>query len=423
MEIISVENISKQYQLQTIGTGTLSHDLNRWWHKLRGKEDPYLTIGEENNRNTKGKSDFVWALENINFKVNQGEIVGIIGRNGAGKSTLLKILSSITSPSKGRIVMKGRLAALLEVGTGFHPELTGRENVFINGAIMGMRKHEIAKKFDEIVAFAGVERYIDTPVKRYSSGMTVRLGFAVAAHLEPEILVIDEVLAVGDAEFQKKALGKMQDVSKNSGRTVLFVSHNMAAVKALCNRGIVLRNGKLEFDGLQTHAVKYYQNSHNTQSAYQFNEEKDNFIGNSLIQILSFEVNSLANENITISSGFEYKITFLNNKENINLDITFELKNNEETTIFHYGKIITDAMNSKKGIYQISSKIPGNIINSGTYKFSIIFGENQRYLLFKYEDIVQFEIMNEIAGSNSNILPGILRIPFDYDVTLLETKI
>ena len=247
--ILKAENISKQYRLGQVGTGTLSHDLNRWWHQVRGKEDPYLKIGDTNDRSTKGESDYVWALQDINFEVERGEVLGIIGKNGAGKSTLLKILSRVTAPTTGNIKFGGRVASLLEVGTGFNGEMTGRENIYLNGAILGMTKKEIASKIDEIIDFSGCERYIDTPVKRYSSGMTVRLAFAVAAFLEPEILIIDEVLAVGDAEFQKKALGKMQDISRQGGRTVLFVSHNMAAVKSLCTRGIVLEHGKVVFEG------------------------------------------------------------------------------------------------------------------------------------------------------------------------------
>ncbi|HVG14969.1 MAG TPA: ABC transporter ATP-binding protein [Chitinophagaceae bacterium] len=245
---IKVENVGKLYRLGEIGTGTLSHDLNRWWARVRGKEDPFAKVGETNDRTVKGDSDLVWALKDISFDIKQGEVLGIIGRNGAGKSTLLKLLSKVTQPTTGNIKVKGRIASLLEVGTGFHPDLTGRENVFLNGAILGMTKQEIRSKFDEIVDFAGVERYIDTPVKRYSSGMYVRLAFAVAAFLEPEILIIDEVLAVGDAEFQKKCLGRMKDVSVNDGRTVLFVSHNMAAIKNLCTRGLYLKHGFVEKD-------------------------------------------------------------------------------------------------------------------------------------------------------------------------------
>lgn len=249
MLALKAENISKQYRLGQVGTGTLSHDLNRFWHKMRGKEDPYLQVGDANDRSTKGDSEYVWSLRDINFEIEQGDAVGIIGRNGAGKSTLLKLLSKVTKPTTGKMYTNGRIASLLEVGTGFHPEMTGRENVFLNGAILGMSRKEIKRKFDEIVDFSGVERYIDTPVKRYSSGMYVRLAFAVAAHLESEILIVDEVLAVGDAEFQKKCLGKMGDVTKGEGKTILFVSHNMAAVKSLCNKGILLQNGKLIFDG------------------------------------------------------------------------------------------------------------------------------------------------------------------------------
>ena len=219
---IKAENISKQYRLGEVGTGTISHDLNRFWYKVRGKDDPYLNIGEANDRSSKGESDYVWSLRDINFEIEQGDAVGIIGRNGAGKSTLLKLLSKVTKPTTGNFKINGRIASLLEVGTGFNPEMTGRENIYLNGAILGMRRAEITRKLDEIVAFSGVERYIDTPVKRYSSGMYVRLAFAVAAHLESEILIIDEVLAVGDAEFQKKCIGKMKDVSENQGRTVLL---------------------------------------------------------------------------------------------------------------------------------------------------------------------------------------------------------
>ncbi|MWW24820.1 ABC transporter ATP-binding protein [Algibacter lectus] len=256
--ILKAQNISKQYRLGLVGTGTISHDLNRWWNRIRGKEDPYLKVGESNDRSTKGSSEYVWALKDINFEVKRGEVLGIIGKNGAGKSTLLKILSKVTGPTTGEIKTRGRIASLLEVGTGFHGEMTGRENIFLNGAILGMTKKEITAKIDEIIDFSGCQRYIDTPVKRYSSGMTVRLAFAVAAFLEPEILVIDEVLAVGDAEFQKKAIGKMQDISRGEGRTVLFVSHNLMAVQALCTRAIVLEHGNIVFEGNTKDGVSFY---------------------------------------------------------------------------------------------------------------------------------------------------------------------
>jgi len=256
--VIKVQNLSKMYRLGLVGGRTITEDINRLWAKIRGKEDPYIKIGETNNRVVKGRSKFVWALKNINFQVNSGERFGIIGKNGAGKSTLLKVLSRVASPTTGSVKVKGRVASLLEVGTGFHPELTGRENIFLNGSILGMTQQEIKRKLDSIVDFSGVERYIDTPVKRYSSGMYVRLAFAVAAHLEPEILIVDEVLAVGDAEFQKKCLGKMHDVSENEGRTVLFVSHNLQAIKNLCQKTIILNNGELFASGNTEEALRSY---------------------------------------------------------------------------------------------------------------------------------------------------------------------
>ena len=265
MNAIEFDHVGKQYRLGLVSTGTFSHDLNRWWTmNVRHKEDPNLRIGETNDRSQKGESNYVWALRDINFCVEQGDVIGIIGKNGAGKSTLLKLLSRVTTPTVGEIRVRGRIASLLEVGTGFHPEMTGRENIYMNGAIMGMTKAEISRKLDEIVDFSGCERYIDTPVKRYSSGMTVRLGFAIAAHLEPEILVVDEVLAVGDAEFQKKAIGKMQDVSKGEGRTVLFVSHNMASIRSLCNHCALLENGTVKAIGDANEICNLYLQSGTT---------------------------------------------------------------------------------------------------------------------------------------------------------------
>ncbi len=258
--VIKVENLSKQYRLGLVSSGSLGDDITRWWCKIRGKEDPLLKIGETNDRTKKGESNYVWSLKDINFEVKKGEILGIIGKNGAGKSTLLKILSKVTGPTTGSIKTKGKIASLLEVGTGFHPELTGKENIYLNGSILGMRKFEITERLDEIIDFAGIERYIDTPVKRYSSGMYVRLAFAVAAHLQPDILIVDEVLAVGDAEFQKKCIGKMKDVA-SEGRTVLLVSHNMASIKSICNRGILLEDGKIVKNGAVEDVISYYLNN------------------------------------------------------------------------------------------------------------------------------------------------------------------
>ena len=266
---IEFNHVGKQYRLGLVSTGTISHDLNRWWQTaILRREDPYLKIGSVNDRTQKADSDYVWALRDIDFKVEQGDVVGIIGKNGAGKSTLLKLLSKVTAPTVGTIRARGRIASLLEVGTGFHGEMTGRENIYLNGAILGMTKQEISAKLDEIVDFSGCERYLDTPVKRYSSGMTVRLGFAVAAFLDPEILVVDEVLAVGDAEFQKKAIGKMQDVSRGEGRTVLFVSHNMASVQRLCRNGLLLENGTVKFAGNISDTIATYLSDEIVQSEY-----------------------------------------------------------------------------------------------------------------------------------------------------------
>jgi lipopolysaccharide transport system ATP-binding protein len=293
MLALKAENISKQYRLGQVGTGTLSHDLNRFWHQILGKEDPYLRIGDSNDRTRVGESEYVWSLRDINFEIEQGEAVGIIGRNGAGKSTLLKLLSKVTKPTTGKIYTNGRIASLLEVGTGFHPEMTGRENIYLNGAILGMTRREINRKFDEIVDFSGIERYIDTPVKRYSSGMYVRLAFAVAAHLESEILIVDEVLAVGDAEFQKKCLGKMGDVSKGEGRTVLFVSHDLNAVSQICDSGILLNQGLVEYTGNIRETVSTYLNSENDDVIYlnqQDNSAKKMFIKEIQVAKLNGEV-------------------------------------------------------------------------------------------------------------------------------------
>jgi lipopolysaccharide transport system ATP-binding protein len=287
--VIKVENVSKAYRLGQIGGGTLKEDVSRWWAKLRGKPDPFLKIGEEHHARKMGEQ--FWALDNVSFEVKQGEVLGIIGRNGAGKSTLLKILSQVTTPTSGQIKIKGRIASLLEVGTGFNPEMTGRENVFLNGAILGMTKAEIRKKFDEIVAFSEIEEFIDTPVKRYSSGMYVRLAFAVAAHLEPEILICDEVLAVGDIAFQKKCLGKMGDVARE-GRTVLFVSHSISSVLQLTKLGLVMDKGRLVFHGSSEKAVEVYTGETGAESVVFFNVEKSprQYIGTQEARFVSFRL-------------------------------------------------------------------------------------------------------------------------------------
>ena len=324
---IEFEHVSKQYRLGLVSTKTLSHDIRRFWiTNVLHKDDPYLKIGETNDRSTKGSSEYVWALKDINFQVEQGDVVGIIGKNGAGKSTLLKLLSRVTGPTTGTIRAHGRIGSLLEVGTGFHGEMTGRENIFMNGAILGMSRNEIQSKLDEIIDFSGCERYIDTPVKRYSSGMTVRLGFAVAAFLEPEILVVDEVLAVGDAEFQKKAIGKMKDVSQGQGRTVLFVSHNMGSVRNLCNRGIVLKNGMMSFDGKIEDAINMYMTdsmSFNENNTWKHNVEYRN------CELVDFEILDQTGKQATeIYSGSD--VTF---RMTINNHTDKTISNIDELTI------------------------------------------------------------------------------------------
>jgi lipopolysaccharide transport system ATP-binding protein len=357
--VIAFNNVGKQYILGTIGTGTLSQDLNRWWASIWGKEDPYLKIGETNDRTQRSDSRFVWALRDVSFKVEQGDVVGIVGKNGAGKSTLLKILSRVTSPTTGDIRIRGRIASLLEVGTGFHPEMTGRENIFMNGSIMGMTKSEIKRKFDEIVDFAGVAKYVDTPVKRYSSGMMVRLGFAIAAHLEPEILVVDEVLAVGDAEFQKKAIGKMQDVSKGEGRTVLFVSHNMAAVRSLCTRGVMLKNGMVDFIGSIPDTLDHYlKNNDSTQ------QEK-------IVDNIKWTKKTLHIDSITINGTDESTSTIQNGQtalavtidgyadEDMSYDIMMTLKSKEGIPLATYalGHYYGDIQSLKKGSFSLKRTI------------------------------------------------------------------
>jgi lipopolysaccharide transport system ATP-binding protein len=413
--ILKAENISKQYRLGQVGTGTLSHDLNRWWHQIRGKENPYLKIGETNDRSTKGSSDYVWALQDINFEVERGEVLGIIGKNGAGKSTLLKILSKVTAPTTGSIKSRGRIASLLEVGTGFNPELTGKENIYLNGAILGMTKKEIASKIDEIIEFSGCERYIDTPVKRYSSGMTVRLAFAVAAFLEPEILVIDEVLAVGDAEFQKKAIGKMQDISREGGRTVLFVSHNMAAVKSLCTRGIVLENGKVKYDGEVENAINEYITIDQSSDIYPKKFDENSLVfGNSLVRLNSVEIVSALNLGFySIKEELIIKIFFLVfiDIKNFNLSVNFKSLT-DDAIIFSQ---ITPVKFSQKGNYISELVLPANFLNSKMYCIDLHFVSNNASLL-TISNIVNFELVDFREGINYyGVWAGYVRPSLQFD--------
>ncbi len=373
---IKFENISKQYRLGLVSTNTLSHDLNRWFTmNIRGKEDPYLRIGETNIRDHKGISDYVWALRDINFEVQQGDVLGIIGKNGAGKSTLLKILSKVTAPSTGTIKAQGRIASLLEVGTGFHPEMTGKENIYMNGAIMGMTKSEINRKFDEIVDFSGVERYIDTPVKRYSSGMTVRLGFAIAAYLDPEILVVDEVLAVGDAEFQKKAIGKMEDVSKGEGRTVLFVSHNMGSIKSLCNKGILLIDGGIDYSGSINSVVDRYLNYSKQNTKILIPDRLDR-VGSMEIKATEIKITTLDGKILnSVISGQDFKIVlgFEKTVNHVfhNVNIAFSIRDTNEIplTLIH-NRLTGDSMDISKSQGEFELIIRRLSLNEGSYWIS-----------------------------------------------------
>ncbi|NDP22914.1 MAG: ATP-binding cassette domain-containing protein, partial [Paludibacter sp.] len=379
-------NISKQYRLGQVGTGTLSHDLNRWWHQVRGKENPYLKIGDTNDRSTKGESDYVWALQDINFEVERGEVLGIIGKNGAGKSTLLKILSRVTAPTTGSIKFGGRVASLLEVGTGFNGEMTGRENIFLNGAILGMTKKEIASKIDEIIEFSGCERYIDTPVKRYSSGMTVRLAFAVAAFLEPEILIIDEVLAVGDAEFQKKAIGKMQDISRQGGRTVLFVSHNMAAVQKLCTKCILLQNGRFVTQGKTEEVIQSYLDQSNVnQAEYLFEKPKSAQILAYTAKLRIEDLEGKLMPEIPVGKPWQVKI-FVELLEPItNMVIGLGMQDMQDTAIRTAWSI---AENRDSGKY-VAVFIEKNIdFNPGQYKLIIGLSKGLQSVQYLDEDII-----------------------------------
>ena len=400
--ILKVENLSKQYRLGLIGTGTLSHDLNRFLAKIRGKSDPYLKIGETNDRSKKGKTEYVWALKDIDFEVKRGEVLGIIGKNGAGKSTLLKILSKVTGPTTGSIKSKGRIASLLEVGTGFHPEMTGKENIFLNGAILGMTKKEIESKFDEIVRFSGCERYIDTPVKRYSSGMKVRLAFAVAAFLEPDILVVDEVLAVGDVEFQRKAIGKMQDISNTDGRTVLFVSHDMGAIESLCSRLLVLGDGMVIYNGNVDEGIKSYI-SDNTKK-----KEFSNTIKNVRINKVDIIQNNQSVRILKVFSEFEFFLEFEFLK-NIPAVVTVEfiirdIFGKQITTISTYLDGIVFQPKSNKVIVTAKA-FNGLAFSEGEYILEILLKDYDYYIFSK---VLSFILINvgKVTGYNLQLETG-----------------
>ena len=406
--VIRVENLSKQYRLGLVGASTFKEDAQRWWANMRGKEDPFLKLGVDNDRTISDSANFVWSLRDINFEVNQGEVLGIIGRNGAGKSTLLKILSKITAPTIGSIKAKGRIASLLEVGTGFHPELTGKENIYLNGAILGMSKHEITRKLDEIIAFAGVEKYIYTPVKRYSSGMYVRLAFAVAAHLESEILIIDEVLAVGDTEFQKKCLGKMREVSKSEGRTILFVSHNMSALRNLCTKSILLKNGMLSYHGNIVETI----NKYNDLFGVKFLGEryvKENVL-NQGVELISA---SLKDNSGNVKTTFELD-------EEIILDVTYlcsqnikgsygyiDIKNNDDLLLLQSdtNDFLPNVFDGLKiGLNFFKIRIPKNIFSVGEYSISMSIASpfSDQFTFEENLDFIKFIVIDTKTSRGDN---------------------
>ena len=417
--VIKVENLSKQYRLGLVGSETLREDAHRWWAKLRGKEDPFLNIGEENDRSVFQESNYVWSLKDLNFEINKGDILGVVGKNGAGKSTLLKIMSKVTAPTTGSVKIKGRVASLLEVGTGFHPELTGRENIYLNGAILGMRKHEITLKLEEIIAFAGIEKYVDTPVKRYSSGMYVRLAFAVAAHLENEILIIDEVLAVGDADFQKKCLGKIGDISKGDGRTVLFVSHNMAAVTSLCNKGIYLKNGSVFYEGSAESTVrKYLIGDSESSNIKKFtNEFNFDFFQLHQIEVIpkGFESESNLNEYHTL----QIRTKILIKKSAEILHLTYVLKDDKGDPLFTFSN--SGVVDLKNGENYLICTFPAGFLNIGDYYLDFYVIENFKSAYFKEVDIMSFTIQQgkRPLGSWMGKEPGFIKPIFDWSLQKL----
>ena len=411
--IIKVENLSKEYRLGVIGHGTLYRDLQTWWAKVRGKEDPNSKLMEK-------KRDRFWALKDISFEIQPGDRVGIIGRNGAGKSTLLKILSRVTTPTSGNVKIRGRVASLLEVGTGFHPELTGRENIFLNGAILGMTKAEVKKKFDEIVDFAGVEDFIDTPVKRYSSGMYVRLAFAVAAHLDPEILIVDEVLAVGDAEFQKKCLGKMEDVSKYQGRTVIFVSHNMGAIRSLCNKGILLNDGAIRSNGDVEECLTSYLNvdEKNALVNYKLDPSKQ-------IQILEVRVKNNYN-NLTsyldilhpFTVEVDYQVHESVSGVVIGMTLSTPLNDNLLATC-DFDMDRTKLGARKRGLHQTWVTFPSHLFNSGILNLSVGISIPGK-VIYDRKEVMQIEFFDSgsfvVNGGGETRRNSILLIPLKWNV-------
>lgn len=412
---IKIENLSKAYQIGQFGTGTISRDIERWFiTKVLKKDDPFLSLGETNDRTKRSETNIVWSLKDISFDIEQGDAIGIIGRNGAGKSTLLKLLSRVTAPTTGSIKIKGRVASLLEVGTGFHPELTGRENIYLNGSILGMRKREIDRKLDEIVDFSGVERYIDTPVKRYSSGMSVRLAFAVAAHLESEILIVDEVLAVGDAEFQKKCLGKMEEVGKREGRTVLFVSHNMSAVHALCSKGVLLESGEMAFKGSVSECVNKYALRNIEPTAFDQLSAQER----STSRIFGIKVNDASKTALRADDAFDVSVTMQCSKLH-EPAIIFMIHNASGQQIVH-SRILSKQLGMKEvdGIFRLQLSVPPLWLTPGLYSifFKMISLHNAPMVRTESERFM-LEVKDDFDAGNR----GIIHPRIEWDIEPVRT--
>lgn len=416
MSVISAENISKRYIIDhrkkrggTSLKDVLNEQFGRWFK--RGGDDEFVEHEE------------FWALRDVGFSIEQGDRVGIVGHNGAGKSTLLKILSKITEPTTGQIRIRGRVASLLEVGTGFHPELTGRENIFLNGSILGMSRDEIRRSFDEIVDFGGIEKFLDTPVKRYSSGMYVRLGFAIAAHLDPEIMIIDEVLAVGDAEFQKKCLGKMRDLS-GGGRTILFVSHNLTAVQALCNKTFYFEKGRLLEQGETSHVIASYLSKVSKTRVLRTWDTPEEAPGNDLVRVKRIELVPDMREgqtHIDVRTPFRIRFEFWNLMERANLNLSLHLNSLTGECIFNVG---TPSESYGPGLIAGECRIPGDFLNDGSYSVSVMIVKDTVTPLFNLEDGLIFDVEDYREGvAWYGKWPGYVRPQFQFQINQLEEKI
>jgi lipopolysaccharide transport system ATP-binding protein len=409
--VLRVDNLSKQYRLGKIGTGSLRQDISYWWkHSVLKTQDPFF-YGDEDER-------FLWALKSVSFELKKGEALGIIGSNGSGKSTLLKIISRITAPTEGYVRGKGAVSSILEIGTGFHQELSGRHNIFMSGYALGMTKEEIKKKFDEIVAFSGIDKFIDTPVKRYSSGMYVRLAFSVAAHLEPDILIIDEVLAVGDVEFQKKCMGKMQDVSNENGRTILFVSHNMTAITNLCSKVIWLDKGMIKQIGLPKEVVKSYLEKFAKPTPPKEWDEPSSAPGNDVIRLKKTGVQAIEQSFISVATAVKICCEFWCYAEGFTINVNVRLNAEQGECVFNLGSSFVQAQHS---VIQLDVVIPPELLNNQTYSVSLTVVKNHSEPVFEFSNCLSFEVQDERQGMNYfGAWPGVIRPVINNNLRIKE---